>query len=138
LPQILFPSSIPQSFEPIKDPRGKFFTPEVTAAMDGAQRLPTFVDLAKHVLHKLCEPDKLDPRQTPLMQSVITRRGVACGVFFQAQGPRLLKSYAVWAGDENRILFYNCNGERVAETRLSEAPDPACFRDNLFVVRLET
>ena len=31
---------------------------------------------------------------------------------------------AVWAGDENRILFYNSSGERVAVVRLSEAPDP--------------
>ena len=32
--------------------------------------------------------------------------------------------YAIWAGEENRILYYNCNGERIAETKLSEAPDP--------------
>jgi hypothetical protein len=75
-------------------------------------------------LRRLCEPDKLDPAQTPLLQAVITRRGLPCGLFFQAQGPRLLKSYAVWAGAENRILFYNCNGERMAETRLCEGPDP--------------
>ena len=95
--------------------------------MDGVACLPTLVELTKHVLHKLCEPDELDPSQTPLLQAVITRRGVACGIFFQAQGPRLLKNYAVWAGDENRILFYNCNGERIAVTRLSEAPDPGCL-----------
>ena len=86
--------------------------------------LPTFDELKQHVLRKLCEPDQLDPTQTPLLQAVITRRGMPCGLFFQAQGPRLLKSYAVWAGTENRILFYNCNGERTAETRLCEAPDP--------------
>jgi hypothetical protein len=49
------------------------------------------------------------------------------GLFFQAQGPRLLKSYAVWAGDEDRILFYNSSGERFAETRLSEAPKTRCI-----------
>jgi hypothetical protein len=85
--------------------------------------LPTLDELKQHVLLKLCEPDELDPTQTPLLQAVITRRGKPCGLFFQVQGPRLLKNYAVWAGNENRILFYNCNGERVAETRLSEAPD---------------
>jgi hypothetical protein len=92
--------------------------------MDGVACLPTFEELKHHVLHKLCEPDDLDPTQTPLLQAVIIRRGLPCGLFFQAQGPRLLKNYAVWAGDENRILFYNCTGERIAETRLSEAPDP--------------
>ena len=92
--------------------------------MDGVASLPTLAELKQHVLQKLCEPDHLDPAQTPLFQAVITRRGKPCGLFFQAQGPRLLKNYAVWAGEEDRILFYNCNGERVSETRLSEAPDP--------------
>lgn len=96
-------------------------------AMTGVHCLPTLGELTKHVLLKLCEPDKLDPEQTPLLQTVITRRGAACGLFFQAQGPRLLKSYAIWAGDENRILFYNSSGERVAETRLSDAPDLGCL-----------
>jgi hypothetical protein len=45
-------------------------------------------------------------------------------LFFQVQGPRLLRTHAIWAGDENRILFYDSTGLRFAETRLSEAPDP--------------
>jgi hypothetical protein len=92
--------------------------------MDAVTCLPTLEDLNRHVLHRLCEPDHLDPTQTPLLQSMITRRGKPCGLFFQAQGPRLLKSYAVWAGDENRVLFYGSSGERFAETRLSEASKP--------------
>ena len=92
--------------------------------MDGVACLPTLEDLKQHVHLKLCEPDRLDPEQTPLLQTLITRRGKPCGLFFQAQGPRLVKTYAVWAGDENRILFYNSSGERFGETRLSEAPDP--------------
>ncbi|MCI0641303.1 MAG: hypothetical protein L0Y72_08590 [Gemmataceae bacterium] len=92
--------------------------------MNRVANLPTLEDLTNHVLEKLCETDKLDPSQTPLRQSLILRRGRVCGLFFLVQGPRLLKNYAVWAGEENRILFYNCSGERVAETRLSEAPDP--------------
>jgi hypothetical protein len=86
--------------------------------------LPTLTDLCQHVLSALCLHDNLDPDQTPLEQSLITRKGKPCGLFFQVQGPRLLKNFAIWAGEENRILYYNCNGERVAETRLSEAPDP--------------
>ena len=38
--------------------------------------------------------------------------------------PGLLKTYALWAGEENRILFYDSGGERYAEVRLCEAPDP--------------
>lgn len=86
--------------------------------------LPTLNDLCHHVLIILCRNDNLDPQQTPLEQALITKHGIPCGLFFQVLGPRLLKNYAIWAGDENRILFYNSNGERVAETRLSEAPDP--------------
>jgi len=86
--------------------------------------LPTLNDLCHHVLIILCRHDNLDPKQTPLEHALITKRGKPCGLFFQVLGPRLLKNYAIWAGDENRILYYNSNGERVAETKLSEAPDP--------------
>jgi hypothetical protein len=86
--------------------------------------LPTLTDLCRFVLKILCRSDNLDPSQTPLTQSLITKQGKPCGLFFQVEGPRLLRNYAIWAGDENRILYYNCTGERVAETRLSEAPDP--------------
>lgn len=87
--------------------------------------LPTLEDLRKHVLKILCDNDRLEPELTPLRQSVILRRGKPCGLFFQAQGPRQLKTYALWAGEENRILFYDCTGVRFAEVKLSDAPDPA-------------
>ena len=67
---------------------------------------------------------QLDPDQTPLAQSLITRSGRPCGLFFQVQGPRMVKTYAVWAGEEGRILFYDSQGVRFAQTRLSEGPDP--------------
>jgi len=59
-----------------------------------------------------------------MLQALILRRGRTCGLFFQVAGPRLLRNYAVWAGEEKRILYYNSSGERVAETRLTDAPDP--------------
>jgi hypothetical protein len=86
--------------------------------------LPTVDDLRRHVLKTLCAHDNLDPNQTPLHEGLIKRSGRPCGLFFQVQGPRQLRNYAVWAGDEDRILFYDSSGERFAETRLSEAPDP--------------
>jgi hypothetical protein len=86
--------------------------------------LLTLDELRRHVLTTLCGHDQLDPEQTPLYQAVIARRGRPCGLFFQVQGPRLLRSYAVWAGEEDRILFYDSAGVRFGETRLSEAPDP--------------
>jgi hypothetical protein len=86
--------------------------------------LPTLEDLRRHVLDVLCAHDQLDPGQTPLRELLVTRHGRVCGLFFQAQGPRQVKSYATWAGEEGRILFYDAVGIRFAETRLSEAPDP--------------
>lgn len=86
--------------------------------------LPTQEALRAHVLQTLCAHDHLDPEQTPLRQTLITRGGKPCGLFFQVEGPRLLKTYAVWAGEEDRILFYDSGGVRFAETRLSDGPDP--------------
>jgi hypothetical protein len=92
--------------------------------MDAVVRLQSLDELRTHVLNVLCNHDQLDPAQTPLRQAVITRAGRSCGLFFQVQGPRMVKTYAVWAGEENRILFYDSTGHRFAQTRLSEAPDP--------------
>ena len=86
--------------------------------------LPSLDALRQHVRESLCAHDRLDPQQTPLYEALILRRGKPCGLFFQAQGPRMLKTYAVWAGDEDRVLFYDSTGERFGETRLSDAPDP--------------
>jgi hypothetical protein len=42
-------------------------------------------------------------------------------------GPQRQKAYAIWAGDEHRLLFYDAVGIRFAEATLSEAPDPAAL-----------
>jgi hypothetical protein len=86
--------------------------------------LPTLEKLRLHVHQTLCAHDQLDPKQTPLHQARIVRCGKPCGLFFQVQGPRLLKTYAVWAGEENRILFYDSTGLRFAEVKLCDGPDP--------------
>jgi hypothetical protein len=85
--------------------------------------LPTFAELSQHVHQTLCEHERLDPRQAPIQKSLVKRRGKSCGYFFQIDGPRMVKIYAVWAGDEHRILFYDSGGVRFAETRLTESPD---------------
>jgi hypothetical protein len=92
--------------------------------MDTVACLPTQDLLRDHVRQLLCAHDLLDPAQTPMYQAIITRSGRPCGLFFQVQGPRRVKTYAVWAGEEDRILFYDSQGVRFAQTRLSEAPDP--------------
>jgi len=86
--------------------------------------LPSLNAIRQQVHTTLCAHDNLDPAQTPLFHSVITRRGKPCGSFFHIQGPRLLKTYALWTGDENRILFYDSKGERFNEIRLTDSPFP--------------
>ena len=94
--------------------------------MTTAVRAFTTVEQLRSYVHvTLCEHDALELTNAPLSQSPITRRGRVCGLFFQVRGPRSVKLYAVWAGEENRILFYDSTGIRYAEARLSEAPDPA-------------
>jgi hypothetical protein len=86
--------------------------------------LPTLDLLRRHVLETLCAHDQFDPEHTPMYQGVVSRNGKPCGLFFQVQGPRRVRACAVWVGDEDRVLFYDSNGRRFAETTLSEAPDP--------------
>lgn len=91
--------------------------------MNHVARLSSIPELRQFVLEILCAKDNLDPSQTPLQQARVMRKGKPCGLFFQVQGPRMLKNYAVWTSEEGRILFYDCHGVRYAETRLSESPD---------------
>ena len=41
--------------------------------------LPTLEELRTHVHATLCRHDALDPKQTPLWQALLTRRGKPCG-----------------------------------------------------------
>jgi hypothetical protein len=91
--------------------------------MEQVATVPSLDELVAHVRGVLCEHDQLDPAQTPLTQYLVTRSGKPCGLFFHLQGPRSVKTYAVWAGEEQRVLFYDSQGVRFAETRLAEGPD---------------
>jgi hypothetical protein len=90
--------------------------------MSAVVSLPTLAELRDHVKRTLCGQDHLDPSQTPLLEAFISRSGKPCGLFFQARGPRLLQTHAIWAAEEHRLLFYDSSGVRFAEARLSEAP----------------
>jgi hypothetical protein len=92
--------------------------------MDQVAAVNSIEKLREHVLQRLCEHDRIDPRQSNLEVAVIARKGKPCGLFFRLQGPRMLRSHAVWAGDEHRILYYDSTGQRFDETRLSDSPDP--------------
>ena len=87
--------------------------------------LPSFEELREYVRKTLCDQDALDPAQTPFFRTVVRRGGRPCGVVFHVEGPRLLKTSAVWAADTDRIIFYDSTGQRTRDVRLSEAPSIA-------------
>jgi hypothetical protein len=86
--------------------------------------LATPDELRQYVRKALCDRDRLDPETVPFFEGFVKRAGRLCGVYFEVQGPRLLRSHAIWVGEEHRILFYDSLGNRFDEIRLSEAPDP--------------
>jgi hypothetical protein len=92
--------------------------------MPSVTSLATLDELRQHVHATLCDRDQLDPGNTPLRENLILRGGKPCGLFFESRGPRLLKTFAIWSCEENRVLFYDSTGARFGETRLSESPDP--------------
>jgi len=87
--------------------------------------LPTLDALVTYVHQTLCEHDALDPEQAPLFRAMLTRAGKPCGIAFHVEGPRLLKTSAVWAADDHRIIFYDSTGLRRSVVRLSESPEIA-------------
>jgi hypothetical protein len=94
----------------------------VTAAAPAVVAAPTLEQLAAFVHDELCKLDHLDPDQTPLRKTPLVRRGKTCGLVFHVEGPRLLRTSAVWTADEARVIVYDSTGKRVREVRLSESP----------------
>ena len=86
--------------------------------------LATREALCEFVRLRLCDHDRLDPDQTPFYVAPMTRSGRPCGLVFHVEGPRLLKTSALWVADEHRVLFYDSQGLRFHEAKLSESPDP--------------
>ena len=94
----------------------------LTSSAPAVVALPTLDRLAAFVHDELCRLDHLDPEQTPLRRTPLVRRGKACGLVFHVEGPRLLRTSAVWSADEGRVIVYDSTGRRVREVRLSESP----------------
>jgi hypothetical protein len=80
-------------------------------------------DLAEFVHEVLCDKDALDRTQAPLFRTPLRRGGRTCGLVFHVEGPRLLRTSAVWSSDDARIIFYDSSGVRFREVDLSENPD---------------
>jgi hypothetical protein len=87
------------------------------------QAVPAFAavdELAAFVHVVLCEKDALDPAQTPLYRTPLQRNGRDCGMVFHVEGPRLLRTSAVWSADTDRIIFYDSTGVRFRTVQISD------------------
>ena len=87
--------------------------------------LPTSGELTAFVHRELCGLDQLDPAQTPLRSTPLKRNGRVCGAVYHVEGPRLLRTSAVWAADESRLLIYDSTGHRTRDVTVADAPDVA-------------
>ena len=85
--------------------------------------LPRLAVLVEYVRATLCGRDHLDPDQTPFFATPIYRGTRITGVIYHVEGPRLVQISALWANEENRIVFYDSTGQRFHECRLIESPD---------------
>lgn len=79
-------------------------------------------ELAAYIHSVLCNKDALDPAQTPLFRTPLQKGERTCGLVFHVEGPRLLRTSAVWSADDDRVIFYDSTGQRFLEAKLSESP----------------
>jgi hypothetical protein len=79
-------------------------------------------ELAAYIHSVLCNRDALDPNQTPLFRTPLQKGERQCGLVFHVEGPRLLRTSAVWSADDDRVIFYDSTGQRFHEVNLSESP----------------
>ncbi len=82
-------------------------------------------ELAAFIHQVLCDKDALDPTQTPLFRTPLRKGERICGLVFHVEGPRLLRTSAVWSSDDDRVIFYDSTGARFHEVRVSEAAGAA-------------
>ena len=57
-----------------------------------------------------------------LQERFPSRAGESGRVVFHVEGPRLLRTSAVWSADDDRVIFYDSTGTRFREVKLSEGP----------------
>jgi len=75
----------------------------------------------------LCSHERLDMEQAHIRRTLMRQGTQIVGVSMRVEGPRLMRSHAIWAERENRILFYDSAGHRFAIVKLSESPELSQF-----------
>ena len=81
---------------------------------------PTLDELGTFVRQTLCDHDNLDPLQTTFFRTPVVRGGRVTGFVFHVEGPRLLRTSAVWAAEDGRLVFYDSTGQKVRAVSLPD------------------
>lgn len=77
------------------------------------------------MLQTLCNHERLEAGLVQVKRTLMRQGVEIIGFVIRVQGPRLMRSHAIWAERENRILFYDSAGQRFAVVKLSESPEIA-------------
>lgn len=80
------------------------------------QRFDDASQLEKYIYKTLCEQGQLQQGAFPMNRRVLNRNGKPCAVYFCIHGPRATRFTAIWEIERNRVLFYDCDGGRFAQT----------------------
>lgn len=86
---------------------------------DTTLAFPQWDDLAAFVRTTLCELDHLDPEGTPFFRTAVFHGGRMTGYVFHLEGPRLLRTSAVWSMKDGRLVVYDSTGQKVRQLNLS-------------------
>nr|WP_092053847.1 hypothetical protein [Planctomicrobium piriforme] len=79
----------------------------------------SFDALHAYVHDVLCESENLLKDQFRTTRRALLSKGELCGIEFSLQGLRAVRLGAIWAADQNVILFYNARGERALKVKLT-------------------
>ena len=85
-----------------------------------APKLQDLDQLRIFVNEMLCENGQLEVGEFAMTERLLTRFNDPCGMYFCVHGPRSVKLTAIWETDNNRVLFYDCAGERFLESPVTE------------------
>ena len=83
----------------------------------------SLTELDRFMAQTLCSHERLDMQQVQIRRTFMRQGTQIIGLAMRIEGPRLMRSHAIWAERENRILFYDSAGHRFAIVKLSESPE---------------
>jgi hypothetical protein len=75
-------------------------------------------DVRTFVLEFFCSRFDLDPRFFHVRSLPLNRRGRQTGTYFVVEGPRRIRFTAIWDREQQTVLFYGLNGQRIQTTEL--------------------